>query len=336
MGAGAVGGQQHQGTIVTNQEVLSKTMACESCATEFTIFKRKKMCRDCKRQFCSTCLPKEANKRDRQCQKCRIIVSGNFSRQILQEWKVKDMRCFLDSHNIPTNMCREKHDLIDLVILHYSRGSVSNSEAEHERLVQQLVERMREDTVPDVPPTDTQTDGDTPTEEPMQVLQDSPVLDQVPRMRLDNISSVEEVDTLTVRQLKEVLANNFVDYKGCCEKSELTERVKRLWNEEQLNKDKADKMRENADKLTGTTASSEQDLCKICMDNTIDCVLLECGHMITCTSRDSVSLNVPCADSMWCCVVHIAFGHSPNRGLGDRTTFIISQSLLIRPSSTIL
>ncbi|XP_067668264.1 E3 ubiquitin-protein ligase RNF34-like isoform X1 [Haliotis asinina] len=281
MGAGAVGGQQQQGTIVTNQEILSKTMACESCATEFTIFKRKKMCRDCKRQFCSTCLPKEANKRDRQCEKCRIIVSGNFSRQILQEWRVKDMRCFLDSHNIPTNMCREKHDLIDLVILHYSRGSVSNSEVEHERLVQQLVERMREDNESDVPPTDTQTDVVIPPEEPMQ---DSPVLNQVPRMRLDNISSVEEVDTLTVRQLKEVLANNFVDYKGCCEKSELTDRVKRLWNEEQINRDKAEKMRENADKLAGTTASSELDLCKICMDNTIDCVLLECGHMITCTS----------------------------------------------------
>ncbi|XP_071093776.1 E3 ubiquitin-protein ligase RNF34-like [Haliotis cracherodii] len=281
MGAGAVGGQQHPGTVVNGQEILSKTMACESCATEFTIFKRKKMCRDCKRQFCSTCLPKEANKRDRQCQKCRIIVSGNFSRQILQEWKVKDMRCFLDSHNIPTNMCREKHDLIDLVIRHYSRGSVSNSEAEHERLVQQLVERMREDSVPDVPPTDTPRDSVPSPEEPMQ---ESPTLDRVPRMRLENIATVGEVDTLTVRQLKEVLANNFVDYKGCCEKTELTDRVKRLWNEEQSNKDKAEKMRENADKLTGITTSSEQDLCKICMDNTIDCVLLECGHMITCTS----------------------------------------------------
>ena len=27
----------------------------------------------------------------------------------------------------------------------------------------------------------------------------------------------------------------------------------------------------------------ESELCKICMDATIDCVLLECGHMVTCT-----------------------------------------------------
>ena len=29
---------------------------------------------------------------------------------------------------------------------------------------------------------------------------------------------------------------------------------------------------------------SENELCKICMDAIIDCVLLECGHMVTCTS----------------------------------------------------
>ena len=29
--------------------------------------------------------------------------------------------------------------------------------------------------------------------------------------------------------------------------------------------------------------NAEDELCKICMDATIDCVLLECGHMISCT-----------------------------------------------------
>lgn len=33
----------------------------------------------------------------------------------------------------------------------------------------------------------------------------------------------------------------------------------------------------------GTPAGVEENLCKICMDSPIDCVLLECGHMITCT-----------------------------------------------------
>ena len=28
----------------------------------------------------------------------------------------------------------------------------------------------------------------------------------------------------------------------------------------------------------------DSDLCKICMDNPVDCVMLECGHMCTCTT----------------------------------------------------
>ena len=29
--------------------------------------------------------------------------------------------------------------------------------------------------------------------------------------------------------------------------------------------------------------SLEENLCRICMDSPIDCVLLECSHMVTCT-----------------------------------------------------
>lgn len=29
--------------------------------------------------------------------------------------------------------------------------------------------------------------------------------------------------------------------------------------------------------------ASDDHLCRICMDAVIDCVLLECGHMVTCT-----------------------------------------------------
>ena len=39
----------------------------------------------------------------------------------------------------------------------------------------------------------------------------------------------DELAGLTVKQLKEILMLNRVDYKGCCEKQELLERVERLW-----------------------------------------------------------------------------------------------------------
>lgn len=38
-----------------------------------------------------------------------------------------------------------------------------------------------------------------------------------------------------------------------------------------------------ADGEKGPLTIHDDNLCRICMDATIDCVLLECGHMVTCT-----------------------------------------------------
>lgn len=54
------------------------------------------------------------------------------------------------------------------------------------------------------------------------------------RASLSDLTSVKDIDALSVRQLKEILARNFVNYKGCCEKWELMERVTRLYKEKDL------------------------------------------------------------------------------------------------------
>lgn len=41
----------------------------------------------------------------------------------------------------------------------------------------------------------------------------------------------DDLESLTVKQLKEILMLNRVDFKGCCEKQELKERVQRLWQD---------------------------------------------------------------------------------------------------------
>lgn len=41
----------------------------------------------------------------------------------------------------------------------------------------------------------------------------------------------ESLEDLTVKQLKEILMLNRIDFKGCCEKGELLERVQRLWQD---------------------------------------------------------------------------------------------------------
>lgn len=79
--------------------------------------------------------------------------------------------------------------------------------------------------------------------------------------------SLEDLNSLSVKQIKELLALYRVDYKGCVEKAELLERVQRLWNDS--NKPKAE-------------VDALDECCKICMDAPLDCVLLECGHIAAC------------------------------------------------------
>lgn len=92
-----------------------------------------------------------------------------------------------------------------------------------------------------------------------------------------------------------------VDYKGCCEKQELLDRVERLW--------KTMRTAPGTFSTTSNTLSyklmiisvcsaaveklATDELCKICMDAPIECVFLECGHMATCTNCGKVLPECP-------------------------------------------
>jgi len=88
---------------------------------------------------------------------------------------------------------------------------------------------------------------------------------------LSEIQSEQDLRELSAKQAKEILAMNRVNFKGCVEKEELLKIVERLWRQEVNNKEKVETMEDDS-------------LCKICMDAPIDCVMLECGHMCTCTN----------------------------------------------------
>lgn len=87
---------------------------------------------------------------------------------------------------------------------------------------------------------------------------------------LSEIESIEELNELSATQLKKLLAMNRVTFKGVVEKEELLKIVTRLWKQEQKAEEGKDCIR-------------DEELCKICMDHPVDCVMLECGHMCTCT-----------------------------------------------------
>ncbi|XP_013099673.2 dentin sialophosphoprotein [Stomoxys calcitrans] len=98
-------------------------------------------------------------------------------------------------------------------------------------------------------------------------------------INLEDYDTLKQLENLSVKQLKEVLMLHRVDYKGCCEKTELLDRVGRLWK--------------NLKSTPAVEKLPTDELCKICMDAPIECVILECGHMATCTNCGKVLSECP-------------------------------------------
>lgn len=335
----------------STQGPTSSAMSCEECSASFTPFKRKKCCKDCGRHFCSQCIsqtgrrPGSASSKEHQCQTCQVLLTGKFTRSQLQGWKVKDLKALLNKQNINISKCKEKSDLIDVIISNYGGSqNLYRRGTEQELLVQQMAERMRQEesssprqsasqssnpappprpsrptaqntttsnqtqqpppqppagdtttNTPGVPSTQTSSQNasadarvDQQEEEEMEIDDNETKESQPfnPRIQLDDVKTEEEIDSLSVKSLKCLLLNNFVDYKGCREKWELQDRVRRLWRDNQANKKKYEEQIDDSKKSSTVPPASqntEDDLCKICMDAAIDCVLLECGHMVSCT-----------------------------------------------------
>ncbi|XP_064612143.1 E3 ubiquitin-protein ligase RNF34-like [Liolophura sinensis] len=315
-GSGCDGHPAHISVIC---RVASPVMECEGCSIKFSLLKRKKQCGDCGRQFCSSCSVK-VNRALRRCSKCEVILAGDFTKQDLLTLRVKDLRFFLKKKNIPTRTCTEKGHLVDLIFHNFASATHQSLEREHEQHVGRLAERMREaideerqsreerqrqqgESTPSEehsPPADESEEEratrlrqrqDREMRETLHRLaeelqQNENNRDERPanvRAKLSDIEREEDIESLTVKQLKELLATNFVDYKGCCEKYELAERVQRLWREYHSDLKRAEEIKLAEDVQETTVDAGEEELCKICMDAAIECVLLECGHMVTCT-----------------------------------------------------
>ncbi|XP_041957953.1 E3 ubiquitin-protein ligase RNF34a isoform X2 [Alosa sapidissima] len=298
----------------------SPSLVCKACGQAFSVFRRKYMCCDCKKSFCSLCSVLQDNLR--RCATCDLLRATAFQRPLLMRLRVKDLRQYLLLRNIPTDTCREKEDLVDLVLCH--QGAESDVEEEDEEPDTPTLQSrpLYDPPLPPPPPSVLEPPASTssPQISPVATSQGeaisrsnssgstnqdigdatslsllnlepsdhtpevSPQTRRRARASLSDLSSLEDVERLSVRQLKEILVRNFVSFSGCCEKWELVERVRRLYRENEENR----KSMENVNSaITADAVQSQlvtdENLCRICMDAVIDCVLLECGHMVTCT-----------------------------------------------------
>ncbi|KAM6239042.1 E3 ubiquitin-protein ligase rififylin isoform 1-T3 [Spheniscus humboldti] len=290
--------------------------SCKACGVHFDSSSRKHICLDCKKNFCTSC-SNQPEGGPLLCHLCQRFRATAFQREELIKMKVKDLRDYLALREISTELCREKEDLVflilgqqpvitqedqirtnpfntsisgqqDFVVLPptgiasptsqdaspVAADPISNSLAQEHQQANGYVPPSQ------VGMTGVENAAEAPTEEETQSTDSEDNLVQGRKASLSDLTSIGDINALSVRQLKEILARNFVNYKGCCEKWELLERVTRLYKEKDLQHLVSD-----TDDQTGGAGlpGTEDNLCKICMDAPIDCVLLECGHMVTCT-----------------------------------------------------
>ncbi|KFP31716.1 E3 ubiquitin-protein ligase rififylin [Colius striatus] len=278
--------------------------SCKACGVHFDSSSRKHICLDCKKNFCTSCSAQPEGG-PLLCHLCQRFRATAFQREELIKMKVKDLRDYLALREISTELCREKEDLVVLILgqqpvitqedqlrTHPFHTSASGQQD----FVILPPTSIASSTSHDASPVSADPISSSLPQEhqqvqthlrsvcmgvegkdhsifvPFQSTDSEDNLVQGRKASLSDLTSIGDIDALSVRQLKEILARNFVNYKGCCEKWELLERVTRLYKEKDLQH------------LGGAgPPGAEENLCKICMDAAIDCVLLECGHMVTCT-----------------------------------------------------
>ncbi|XP_038215448.1 E3 ubiquitin-protein ligase RNF34 isoform X2 [Zerene cesonia] len=95
-------------------------MPCESCAVQFSVFKRKRPCSECERYYCSACLRRGGGI---MCAPCRVLSTRPLSRQTIAHLKVRDLQCFLQRQNVSTRGCVEKEELLSLCISHVNSSA---------------------------------------------------------------------------------------------------------------------------------------------------------------------------------------------------------------------
>uniref|UniRef100_A0A3B3WP31 Ring finger protein 34b n=1 Tax=Poecilia mexicana TaxID=48701 RepID=A0A3B3WP31_9TELE len=216
-------------------------------------------CCDCKKSFCSLCT--EVLESLRICATCHLLKATAFHRPRLMRLPVRDLRQYLLLRSISTDTCREKEDLVDLVLCHRAFEVEDPNTASllshiHRTLADsiappasELSAATLEESLSRSESPETNQDSDETTPVSLLNLDSS---EQTPQMihifiltspqtrhgagaSVSDISSVRDIKGLSVRQLKEILARNFVNYSGCCEKWELVERVNRLYREKEKN-----------------------------------------------------------------------------------------------------
>ncbi|PIN88251.1 hypothetical protein AB205_0066530 [Aquarana catesbeiana] len=207
------------------------------------------VCCYCKKDFCSVCSTLHENLR--RCSTCHLLQETAFQRPQLMKLKVKDLRQYLTLRNIPTDSCREKEDLVELVLCHHGSCPEEEMDVNMDSSARSQTSAFSFFSALSAPSSSLSSPqgelsdrsgsmGSASTSQVLGIATSWVNANDPPRKQarasLSDLSTLDEIEALTIRQLKEILARNFVNYSGCCEKWELVEKVNRLYRENEENR----------------------------------------------------------------------------------------------------
>jgi len=289
-------------------------MPCASCSAQFSILSKKVKCDKCELMFCEACsLPIESTGAAQStsgftCLSCFVFRGPVLLRSQLVRLRVRDLVRQLNAKGVTnTRGCLTKLELVNLladvpsVTLLMDDEAYTDSNPPSPRRQQETANGTNcnnganrnnnnngysSSSSPPRTPANQQSSSSSSSDQhnhnnnntvPNGSTNDA---EHKPKERkqLSSIASEEDIDKLPVRELKEILVNNFVVIKGVCEKEELVQKAKMLWRQEIGYK----KAAAAAKGFEDIEILDEDNVCKICMDAPINCVLLECGHMVAC------------------------------------------------------
>lgn len=245
-------------------------MACEGCSMRFTILKRKRKCEDCGFIFCSECVTSKSKLY--QCYRCKIFTCVPLNCNDVSSLKLRDLQWFLDMKGVYVSSSdrREKPILVER-IMNYSRLGAAQSSCpqSYQSIYPSLSTEPNEPLQGLFGNNSVSTGGTSEADDSSKKEVKSNIINKHQIINLDSVDTYEQIYDLSAMELKVLLTRNFISFRGCCEKSELQEKVCWLW-----------KLKEAA---KNRNTIPDENLCKICMEANIDSLLLDCGHMVTCT-----------------------------------------------------
>ncbi|CAF0923599.1 unnamed protein product [Rotaria sordida] len=249
----------------------------------------------------------------RACTTCLLIINEHTTNDQLASIRTKHLRAYLIySNKVSLNhleSCFEKQDLINLIqskkdqiyeqnYVFVERRTITNTQTSNHNTTTENINHDQQSTVntdeqtlssninSSLPTNESETETSiersslnvsssisTNESESKGPIEYSPPNINSNRIALNDILSLESINNLTIRQLKDILIQNFVSTNGCVEKKDLINKVELLYRDHQKQKES---------NINITNEQSDENLCKICMDANIDCVFLNCGHLCTC------------------------------------------------------